>query len=395
MSIDCRACGTPLEPFMSFGKMPLANGFLSAEEIPTEAFYELAPAVCSKCSLFQIMEQPMPDRMFHSQYPFYTSNSLHMQKHFEDFAATVKKLMNPTFVVELGCNDGTMLQHFKNIRHLGLEPAENVYRVALERDCNVWNRFFDRKLAKDIVKVYGQADAIIAANVVCHVADLPDLAAGVRTLLKPNGLFIFEEPYLPAMMERCSFDQIYDEHVFMFSCTSVWSAFMKHGLYLVGCEPQEAHGGSMRYYLEPEPARWKATDKLYEQLKKEKFLDKPKTYLKLRSKIEKKRNRLRTAIDKLRNKRIVGYGATSKSTTVTVYCGLGLDQIEYISDTTPIKQGKLSPGAHIPVKPHEEFVKDPPDVALLFAWNHRDEIYAKEKNFGGKWLNYVPEVILS
>ncbi len=391
MSIGCRACGAPLEPFMSFGKMPLANGFLTEEQIPKESFYELAPAVCGVCSLFQIMEQPMPDRMFHSQYPFYTSNSLHMQKHFEAFANTIKG-RNPKFVVELGCNDGTMLKHFIGTPHLGIEPAQNVSRVAVERGCNVWNKFFDNELAKDIVCVYDEADVVAAANVVCHVANLPDLAAGVRRLLKPDGLFIFEEPYLPAMINRCSFDQIYDEHVFLFSVTSVLKAFSKHGLYLVDCAPQWAHGGSMRYYLSP--LAGPISRDMDDHLQREKVhgLTDRKTYDILKSAINTKARILRETVAGLRGKRIAGYGATSKSTTVTVYCGLGPNEIEYISDTTPIKQGKLSPGTHIPVRPYEVFQRDPPDVALLFAWNHSEEIYAKEKEFKGKWLNYVPAV---
>jgi methylation protein EvaC len=340
------------------------------------------------------MEQPMPDRMFHSQYPFYTSNSTFMQEHFRKFAETVKA-RKPNFVVEIGCNDGTLLRHFKGMPHLGFEPAVNVAEIATNRGCVVQNIFFDSLQAEAVVEVFGKADAIVAANVICHIADLPDLAEGVRTLLKDDGVFIFEEPYLPAMMERCSFDQIYDEHVFIFSCNSVMSAFSRHGLYLVDCKPQEAHGGSMRYTLSPyggSPISVRLDAYLSNEDKL--GLDKPKTYQTLKRHIEAKSNMLVSTIDAIKRegKRIVGYGATSKSTTVTNYCGLGSDQIEYISDTTPIKQGKFSPGMHIPVKSHNEFAANLPDVALLFAWNHREEIYEKEKDFKGQWLNYVPAV---
>ncbi len=217
----------------------------------------------------------------------------------------------------------------------------------------------------------------------------------MRTLLKDDGLFVFEEPYLPAMINRCSFDQIYDEHVFLFSATSVERAFRRHGLYLFNCEEQWAHGGSMRYWLSPKSKP--ITLRLQNRWDLERSLQKPEKYQRLKTEIEIKRDKLRETIADIRRNdgRIVGYGATSKSTTVAVYCGLGPNDIEYISDTTPIKQGKFSPGAHIPVKPHEEFKSSPPDVALLFAWNHRDEIQAKEKDFRGKWLNYVPGVSLT
>ncbi len=387
--MNCRACDTPLEPFMSFGKMPLANGFLTADEIPDESFYELAPAVCGTCGLFQIMDQPMPDRMFHAQYPYYTSNSRHMQDHFEKFA----KSIGPGFVVELGCNDGTMLRHLPNA--LGIEPAANVAQVAGERGCRVWNNFFDSSLAKVIVEEFGEADAVVAANVICHVADLPDLCRGVRTLLASDGRFIFEEPYLPAMLNRTSFDQVYDEHVFMFSATSVRNAFRLHGLHLIDCEKQWAHGGSMRYTMSKTSNG--LTDRAVDTLLLEAGLALPQTYLRFKDNVQFAKQRLRSTIiglTKISKKKIVGYGATSKSTTVLNYCELTPDDVEYISDTTPIKQGKLSPGAHIPVRPYEEFVANYPDVALLFAWNHRDEIMAKEK-FPGQWLNYVPQVALS
>ncbi len=388
--MKCRACGATLEPFMSFGKMPLANGFLTAQEIPNESFYELAPAVCGTCSLFQIMDQPMPDRMFHAQYPYYTSNSINMQAHFEKFA----KSIGSGFVVELGCNDGTMLQHFIGRKHLGFEPAENVANVARDRGCMVSGGFFDAKIAQ-YTATYDHADYILAANVICHIADLPDLCRGVRTLLKDSGRFIFEEPYLPAMLNRTSFDQVYDEHVFMFSATSVRNAFRLHGLYLIDCEPQWAHGGSMRYTMSKTSDG--LSDRAVDTMLREAALALPQTYLRFKENVERARQRLRATIIGLRQingKRIVGYGATSKSTTVLNYCELTPDDVEYISDTTPIKQGKLSPGVHIPVRPYEEFVANYPDVALLFAWNHRDEIMAKEK-FPGQWLNYVPEVALS
>ncbi len=391
--MKCRACNTPIEPFMSFGRMPLANGFLTAEQIPTEEFYNLAPAVCPQCSLFQIMEQPMPDRMFHSQYPYYTSNSMAMQKHFEAFANKVKE-RDPLFVIELGCNDGTMLRHFKDIGHLGIEPAANVAKVAIERGCNVIQGFFDHKFAQSIIG--SDVNAVVAANVICHVADLPDLAAGVRAVLKDDGLFIFEEPYLPAMLNRNSFDQVYDEHVFMFSASSVRNAFSRYGLYLMDCEPQWAHGGSMRYTLGKQ--RDRMTDRAVDRLLLEAVLHQPGTYQQFKQNVERAKQQLRSTIiglTKISQKRVVGYGATSKSTTVLNYCELTPDDIEYISDTTPIKQGKLSPGVHIPVKPYSEFQNNPPDVALLFAWNHREEIMAKETGFAGKWLNYVPGVSLT
>lgn len=404
LSGKCRVCGGSIDAFMSFGRMPIANGFLTASEIPGEYFFELAPAFCERCGMFQIMEQPQPDKMFHAQYAFYSSTSRYMQKHFENFVSAVigdaLDGRSDPFVVELGSNDGIMLRHFqeRGIRHLGIEPSVNVADVARGRGIRTISAFFDRQLADDIVAEHGRADAVLAANVMCHIPDLPGVAAGVQRLLKPDGVFVFEDPYLGDMIAKTSYDQIYDEHVFIFSATSVRRAFAQYGLELVDVFPQVTHGGSMRYAFSPKGSRG-ISAKVGEQLSKEQALglDRPDTYLKFKQNCENSRISLMQTLNDLRTrgKRVVGYGATSKSTTVTNYCGITPAHIEFISDTTPIKQGKLSPGAHIPVKPYAEFERKYPDCALLFAWNHAAEIREKERAFiaaGGRWLVYVPEV---
>jgi methylation protein EvaC len=384
--------------------MPIANGFLTASDIAKEYFFELAPAFCEQCGMFQIVEQPQPEKMFHEQYAFYSSTSRYMQAHFERFASSVvdgalNERSDP-FVVELGSNDGIMLRHFKNrgMRHLGVEPSVNVADVARKGGIRTISAFFSHQLADDIVAEHGHADALLAANVMCHIPDLAGVAAGVRRLLKPDGVFIFEDPYLGDMVAKTSYDQIYDEHVFIFSATSVASAFAAYNLELVDVAPQITHGGSMRYILAPTGSR-AVSARVGEYLAKEKTqgLDRAETYRQFSVNCERSRNRLMEELNTMRvaGKRVVGYGATSKSTTVINYCGITPDHIEFISDTTPIKQGKLSPGAHIPVRPYEEFVCKYPDCALLFAWNHGTEIREKEQAFiaaGGRWLVYVPEV---
>jgi methylation protein EvaC len=404
LSGKCRVCGGSIDAFMSFGRMPIANGFLTAAEIPGEYFFELTPAFCERCGMFQIMEQPRPDKMFHAQYAFYSSTSRYMQKHFESFAnAVIGDVLNgrpDPFVVELGSNDGIMLGYFheRGIRHLGIEPSVNVADVARGRGIRTISVFFDRKIADDIVAEHGRADAVLAANVMCHIPDLPGVAAGVQHLLKPDGVFIFEDPYLGDMIAKTSYDQIYDEHVFIFSATSVQRAFAAHGLELFDVAPQITHGGSMRYMLAPVGSR-AVSPRLGRQLANEhtQGLDRAETYRRFKANCEHSRAALMQVLEELRRqgKRVVGYGATSKSTTVTNYCGITPAQVEFISDTTPIKQGKLSPGAHIPVKPYAEFEREYPDCALLFAWNHAAEIREKENTFiaaGGRWLVYVPEV---
>ena len=391
---------------MSFGRMPIANGFRRPEETSDEYFFELAPAFCTPCGMFQLMEQPQPEKMFHEQYAFYSSTSRYMQRHFESLAHSaisgVLAGRDDPFVVELGSNDGIMLRHFRErgIRHLGVEPSANVADVARQQGISTISAFFERKLADDIAVEHGGADAILAANVMCHIPDLPGVAAGVQRLLKRDGVFIFEDPYLGDMITKTSYDQIYDEHVFIFSATSVRRAFAPFGLELVDVIPQVTHGGSMRYVLAPNGSR-QISKKVYEQLGKESTLglDRPETYLRFKANCENSRTTLMHMLESLRirGKRVVGYGATSKSTTVINYCGMTPAHVEFISDTTPIKQGRLSPGAHIPVRPYGEFVARYPDYALLFAWNHSAEIREKESAFvaaGGRWIVYVPEVAI-
>ncbi len=399
----CLICSNPIEPFMSFGQMPLANGFLAPDQFADEYFFELSVASCPRCGMFQLMEQPDREMMFNEHYPFYSGMSKGMAVHFQEFAEHVKKdylFSDDPFVVEIGSNDGIMLRHFadSDIRHLGIEPSANVAQVAIDSGINTISTFFDEDCAREIVKKYGQADAFLAANVMCHIPYLHSIVKGMGILLKPKGVVMFEDPYLGDVIENTSYDQIYDEHVFLFTLSSISYLFGQHDMEIIDIEPQETHGGSMRYII-VRKGMCPVSDRVHMQLEKEKNmgLDKPETYELFRKNCEHSRDSLMALLQDLRQqgKRIVGYAATSKSTTIINYCSISTDLIEFISDTTPIKQGKFSPGAHIPVRPYEEFSKNYPDYGLLFAYNHAKEIMAKEQKFietGGKWIVYVPDV---
>lgn len=399
----CLICDSQVAPFVSFGQMPIANGFLSPAEFANEYFFELKVVFCPNCSMVQLAEQPEREQMFNENYAFFSSTSTRMATHFRNFAQLVVAdyLKSPDpFVVELGSNDGIMLQNFKNkgIRHLGIEPSANVAQVAIDKGIRAVCKFFDENLASDIIAADGQADAILGANVMCHIPYLHSVVAGMKSLLKPDGVVIFEDPYLGDIVEKTSYDQIYDEHAFYFSLSSVSYLFERHGLELVDIMPQHVHGGSMRYIITHKGAREVSTA-VVRQREREKTLglNRLETFERLRSNIEKSRDDLKALLFDLNRegKRIVGYGATSKSTTVTNYCGITPDLVEFISDTTPIKQNKFSPGVHIPVRAYENFEGSYPDYALLFAWNHAEEIMAKEQKFqnaGGQWIVYVPKV---
>lgn len=399
----CLICNSPVEPFMSFGRMPIANGFLRPSEFGDEYFFELKVTFCPTCTMVQLTEQVEREKMFHENYAFFSSTSRRMLKHFKDFADLVMAdyLKKPSpFVVEIGSNDGIMLQHFADagVRHLGIEPSANVAKVARDKGIRTCCSFFDENLARQIVAENGQADAFLGANVICHIPYLHSVVAGIKILLKPDGILMFEDPYLGDIIEKTSYDQIYDEHAFYFSLTSVSRLFQQYGLEVIDIIPQNVHGGSMRYLIAHQGARRVSNAVTVQRAKEEALgLNQPETYDRLHHNIERSRHELMALLRDLegKGKRVVGYAATSKSTTVINYCGITPDLIEFISDTTPIKQGKFSPGAHISVRPYQDFVEDYPDYALLFAWNHSEEIMEKEQRFkeaGGKWIVYVPKV---
>lgn len=383
--------------------MPIANGFLTPEQFAHEFFYELKVGFCANCHMAQLAELVDRERMFHEHYAFLSSTSARMAEHFQAFAASVTAnhvRHSDPFVVELGSNDGIMLRHFAQagIRHLGVEPSANVAQVAMERGVNTVCKFFDQAVAAEIWDTYGQADAILGANVMCHIADLHSVLTGIRSLLKPGGVLMFEDPYLGDIIEKTSYDQIYDEHVFYFSVRSVSFLVKQYELEVIDVQPQNVHGGSMRYVIAHRGAHSVSPRVAAQRAVEERMaLSAPDTYETFRCNVEWSRERLMALLRDLKRqgKRVVGYGATSKSTTVTNYCGITPDLVEFISDTTPIKQGKCSPGAHIPVRSHEEFRAQYPDYALLFAWNHGEEVIEKESAFreaGGKFIVYVPRV---
>lgn len=400
----CRICNSQYEAFISFGEMPIANGFLLPEDFEGEYFFEMKAGFCEQCSMVQLLEQPERERMFHEDYAFFSSLSKGQTQHFKKLA---EKLIaehltgDDPFAVEIGSNDGIMLQNLaaKNIRHLGVEPSENVADVARGKGINTVSSFFDEELASKVIEEYGHADTISSANVICHIPYIHSVLAGIAQLLKPSGVFIFEDPYLGDIVEKTSYDQIYDEHVFYFSANSVSNMIEPHGLEIFDVEHLDVHGGSMRYFIARKGAKEVSAAVATVMHNEENLgLKQHATYEKLRSNIEVSRDKLVKLLSDIKTTQgspVIAYGATSKSTTVLNYCDIGPELISFISDTTPLKQGKFSPGMHIPIKTPDAIEQDKPNHMLLFAWNHMQEIMKKEEAYnarGGSWIVYVPEV---
>ncbi len=400
--VKCRSLGENLTIVLDLGKQPLGNGFLTKEQFKDEYFFEMKVGFSENSKLLQLIEQPDPGEMFHGEYAFFSSTSKYMAKHFEKWAEDIKHEVGnkKSTIVEIGCNDGIFLHNFVSEQFIaiGLEPSKNVADIAATKGIEVVNDFATEEVATQIIDKYGKADYITAANVICHIPDINALASTIKLLLKDGGKFIFEEPYLGDIVEKCSYDQIYDEHVFLFSCLSVSSIFSAFGLELINAEHQTTHGGSMRYTL-AKKGKYTISDAVENIIAKELAdkLDKIETMLTLGKRIEQSRKGLVNLMEEIKSKghNICGYAATSKSTTILNYCNIGGNIIDCIYDTTPLKQGKFSPGMHIPVKDWKYFEADAPDYSFLFAWNHAQEIMSKEKNYtrlGKKWITHVPLV---
>jgi len=388
-----------MSPFMSFGKMPIANGFLQKENFKNEFFFDLEVGFSEKICLFQLKDHPTPEQMFNENYPFFTGSSQAMKAHFKEYADFIKKnfIKNNSKIIEIGSNDGTFLSNFKNsnIEYIGFEPSSNVAKIANQNGINTLNQFFGLDSLDLIKKFHHQTNVIFAANVICHIPKLVELIKTVDQLLSKDGVFIFEEPYLGSMFEKTSYDQIYDEHIFMFSATSVKKIFNMYNFELTDLVKQKTHGGSMRYIISRKNAR-DITKNVQLILDNEKFynLDNIESCNVFKKNCETSKLKLNNTLKNFISdgKKIVGYAATSKSTTILNYCGIDSNIIEYICDTTKEKIGKYSPGMHIPIVSIDHFRNDNPDIAYLFAWNHKEEILKKEKKFSqevGKWISHV------
>jgi methylation protein EvaC len=383
--------------------MPLADRFVTPDEFGDEFLYDLDVVFCPECSMVQLAHTIPRALQFHEGYPYFSSGSERMRRHFEAFARRLldEELQDRAgLVVEIGCNDGVMAHVLAaaGAPHIGVEPSDQVAAVAAQRGVRVLVEFFDEAVAERIRADAGAAAVVYAANVLSHIADLHGALQGIELLLRDDGTLVFEEPYLGDVVAATAFDQFYDEHVFYFSVGSVQRMLELHGLELVDVEAIPVHGGSLRY-TGARPGRRPVAGTVSAALREEarNGLADGTSLDELQGRVDRKRDSLLDLLRRLarERQRVVGYGATAKSCTVINYCGITTELVEFVCDSTPSKQGKFTPGAHLPVRAPETFADPYPDYSLLFAWNHADEVAERERDFsaaGGRWIVYVPEV---
>jgi methylation protein EvaC len=365
----------------------------------------LAVGRCESCTMVQLMEDIPRDRMFNQDYPYQASQSTFIREHFERYAKRLldDELSEPdAFMLEIGCNDGVMLGAIAKagVRHLGVEPSRGVAEKAVAAGVRVWHDFFEESTAAAIAKVEGPADVIYSANTVSHISYIDSVFRGVDRLLAEDGIFVIEDRYLGDIIDGNYFDQIYDEHRYIFSVRSVQELAARFGFELVDLERFAVHGGTIRYFIARSGARPASPD-VARMITAERArgLTEPATLQRFAANVQRSCDDLVALLRDLaaKGQTVKGYGATSKSATVLNYCGIGPELLPCVCDFTPEKAGRLTPGMHIPVVPASTFGQPFPDYALLFAWNHAEEIMAKEREFresGGRWILYVPEVHL-
>jgi len=397
----CLACGSKeRELVLDLGATPLANANVAPERArAAEPRYPLQLLFCHACGLVQLSELVPPEVLF-SDYVYLTGASSTMVAHFTAFAqeAVRRFELGPRdLVVELASNDGTLLAAFREqgVRVLGIEPAANLCRLAEARGVECEPRFFSEATARALRAERGPAALVCANNVLAHVPDLPGVLRGCRHLVEPAGVVSIEVPWLLHLVERLEYDTVYHEHVSYFSAGALAGAFARAGLAILDVAELPVHGGSLRVLARPGSEHGPALAPFLAR-ERELGLERAETYHAFARRVAANRTALRALLERLRGdgKRIAAYGAPAKGNTLLNYCGIGPELVEYTVDRNPLKVGKLTPGAHLPIRPVPVLAEDRPDYALILPWNLAPEIVQQEAAYrarGGRFLVPIPE----
>lgn len=403
--VKCRFCGGPLVAVVDLGMSPLCESYIAEDRLNSmEPFFPLVARVCRECFLVQVQQYVAPEDIF-SEYAYFSAYSDAWLDHARRYATTMTERFSlgpRSQVIELGSNDGYLLQFFlqKGIPVLGIEPAANVAKAAEARGVRTLVKFFSTELAGELAEGGVQGDLVLGNNVLAQVPGLNSFVKGIRTILKPKGICTLEFPHLLRTIAGHQFDQIYHEHFSYFSIVTAQRIFAAHGLRIFDVEELWTHGGSLRVYLCHDGDRAHPTlpaVSAVQDLEGAAGLDRLETYADFGEKVRATKRQLLTFLieAKSRGKSIAGYGAPGKGNTLLNYCGIRTDFLDYTVDRNPYKQGKYLPGTHIPISPPERIAETKPDFVLILPWNLKEEIAAQLayiRDWGGKLIVPIPEV---
>ena len=402
----CRFCETPLrQTLVDLGMSPLCESYVGADQLnQMEPFYPLRVYVCERCYLAQLEEYVSPEAIF-TEYAYFSSYAdswLRHAKSYTDIMVERFGIGPASLVIELASNDGYLLQYFveKGVPVLGIEPARNVAKVAIEKGIPTLIEFFGEKMAERLASEGKTGDLILGNNVLAQVPALNDFVRGMKVLLKPRGIITLEFPHLVRLMEKNQFDTIYHEHFSYFSFLAAEKIFATHGLTLFDVDELPTHGGSLRIYARhAEDTTHAVTSRVKELRTQEEAagLTQMRTYDAFSEKVKETKRKLLEFLIKVKRegKTVCGYGAPGKGNTLLNYCGIRTDFLDYTVDRNPYKQGKFTPGTHIPILSPDRIRETRPDYLFILPWNFKDEIIGQMsyiRDWGGRFIVPIPEV---
>ncbi len=403
---NCRFCGARLTTtLVDLGSSPLCQTHIAPDQLDAmEPFYPLHAYVCGECKLVQLQQFVSPDSIF-SEYAYFSSYSTSWVEHAKRYAHMMIGrfgLGGGSKVMEIASNDGYLLQHFvaAGVPVLGIEPAANVAKVAIDKGVPTTVRFFGRETATAVAAEHGRPDVLLGNNVLAHVPDLNDFVAGMKILLAPGGVITMEFPHLQRLMAENQFDTIYHEHFSYFSFVAVEKVFAHHGITLFDVEELPTHGGSLRIYGRHTENTALPVGERVTALRQREIDDGFLTMERYRGfdeQVKRTKRKLLSFLIEAREqgKTVAGYGAPGKGNTLLNYCGIRTDLLDFTTDANPYKQGKYTPGTRIPILPPEHLKVAKPDYVLILPWNLKDEITRQAAyiaEWGGRFVVPIPEV---
>tara|TARA_E500000178_G_scaffold287830_1_gene290235 strand:+ start:2936 stop:4114 length:1179 start_codon:yes stop_codon:yes gene_type:complete len=387
-----------MKKFLDLGFQPLANSYLNSRNLHIkEKKFKLIVGFNKENYLVSILNTVPKEMMFNKNYPYKSSESLTMRNAFKKLSNKIKKTFKPKSILEIGSNDGAFIKNFNKNKVIGVEPCNNLANITKRKGYKTYSEYWNINLAKKIT-TNKKIDLIYSANTLSHIKNFSEIFRAIEISLSKNGILILEDPSLLECIKKVAYDQFYCEHIYVFSTIALQKILSKFGLEIFDIENIDTHGGSNRYYIKKNVnTKFKIKKKVNKNvLQEKKFgLHKFITYKKFAKRVLSSKKKLYTIFKnlKLRKKKIIGYGATAKSCTVLNYCKIDKDKIDFFYDTTSFKINKYLPGSKIKIKKYKKLNRNEADYVFLGAWNFKEEIFNKEKQFiknGGKFITHIP-----